>query len=76
MNGCLQEEKSSFIEMLRKDFNVMNLSIGSNDPIHYAATAEIFIPEFKPKIVLMVFNRGDFIDHFSQKYTFIKKIFD
>lgn len=74
MNGCLQEE-NSFIGMLRKDFNVMNLSIGSNDPIHYAATAEIFIPEFKPRIVLMIFNRGDFIDHFSQKIHIYKKNF-
>ena len=54
----------------------MNLSIGSNDPIHYAATAEIFIPEFKPKIVLMVFNRGDFIDHFAKNTHLPKKFFD
>ena len=66
MNGCLQEEET-FIGMLRKNYNVMNLSISANDPIHYASVAKVFIPEFKPKIVLMVFNRGDFIDHYSQK---------
>lgn len=73
-NGCLQEEKS-FIGLLRKDFNVMNLSIGSNDPVHYASLAETFIPQFNPKIVIMFFNRGDFIDHYSQKTHIYEKVF-
>ncbi len=74
MNGCLQEEET-FIGMLRKNYNVMNLSISANDPIHYASVAKVFIPEFKPKIVLMVFNRGDFIDHYSQKTHIYKENF-
>ena len=74
MNGCLQEEET-FIGMLRKNYNVMNLSISANDPIHYASVAKVFIPEFKPKIVLMVLNRGDFIDHYSQKTHIYKKNF-
>ena len=53
----------------------MNLSMGSNDPIHYASAAKIFIPYFKPKQVIMVFTRGDFIDHYSQKVHIYKKIF-
>ncbi len=73
-NGCLQEEKS-FIGMLRKDYNVMNLSIGSNDPIHYASLAQTFIPHFNPKIVLVIFNRGDFIDHYSQKIHVYEEVF-
>ena len=74
MNGCLQEEET-FVGMLRKNYNVMNLSISANDPIHYASVAKIFIPEFKPKIVLMMFNRGDFIDHYSQKTHIYKEFF-
>ena len=42
MNGCLQEEET-FVGMLRKNYNVMNLSISANDPIHYASVAKIFI---------------------------------
>ncbi|MDC0533535.1 hypothetical protein OAO09_02100 [Candidatus Pelagibacter sp.] len=76
MNGCLHE-KETFVGMLKKNYNVMNLSMGSNDPVHYASAAQIFIPHFKPKIVLMVFTRGDFIDHYSQKtHIYKKKFFD
>ncbi len=74
LNGCLQENKT-FIGALRNKFNVMNLSMGSNDPIHYASAAKMFIPHFKPKQVIMVFTRGDFIDHYSQKVHIYKKIF-
>ena len=46
----------------------MNLSMGSNDPIHYAPKRQKYLyPTSNPKQVIMVFTRGDFIDHYSQK---------
>ena len=74
MNGCIQESKS-FVGMLKKDFNVMNLSMGSNDPVHYASTAKTFIDKFKPKKIFLILTRGDFIDHYSQKTHIYKNLF-
>ena len=74
MNGCLPENKT-FIGLLKNNLNVVNLSMGSNDPVHYAATAEAFISHLKPKTVIMIFTRGDFIDHYSQHIHIYQKVF-
>lgn len=57
--GACVADDQNLAGILGRNAKTLNLGVGGNSPIHYAATAKTFIPRIKPKIAIMVFNAGD-----------------
>ena len=59
-HGACVEDEHSIGNILNRNFNVLNLSIGSTNPTHYALNLDIFIKYFKPKNVVIIFYSNDY----------------
>lgn len=61
VHGACVENKDIISQgMMNRSFgNVVNLGSSANQPLHYAAIGEVFIPAFVPSKVLVVFYAND-----------------
>jgi len=57
--------------------SAINVGMGGNSPLEYAALARTFIPVLKPSKVAMIFYRNDFTGQGTKKYSeyYLKKEF-
>lgn len=56
--ACVPDDKN-IAGVMAKHATVLNLGVGGDNPIHYAATAKLFIPRIKSEIVVMIFYAND-----------------
>lgn len=82
VEGQCVNEKDSFVSLISKksSINLIRLAQGGYSPAHYAFFAKIFLPEIKPKNVIMMFyqNDNDLIDmgELHYKFFFLKNVND
>ena len=57
--ACVPESSQTITGNLLDSKRSFNLGTGSNGPIHYAAIAKVFVPQFKPKYAVVVFYPND-----------------
>lgn len=56
--ACVPDDKN-IAGIMGKSATTLNLGVGGDNPIHYAATAKLFIPKIKPEFAVMVFYAND-----------------
>jgi hypothetical protein len=76
-HGACVDEAHTIAGYLESSLSVINLGTASNNPIHYAALAKIFLPVTKPKYVALIFYANDndvgTAKSYFYKYFFVEK---
>ncbi len=72
-HGACVDDQFSVAGILKKDFNVLNLGIGSTNPTHYALNLKIFEEHFKPKKIIVIFYSNDYVFNSESIYEKILK---
>jgi len=77
VGSCVNNKNTlSYVYGKHNNRNSLNLGVRGNNPLHYEVTANIFIPQFTPKNIYIVFyanDYGKFSSHLNKIYIKQKK---